>query len=143
MASSVTAILIASEGALDPGIVMTKKTVVNWQRQLGIGNIQNHSIWDQDHSSAHQHLGPIQLYRKTIAPIGWKAKDPWTVQVDEEGTTKNVLEWDEFVPQVMEEARQREWTKPAKTRNHDKGAEKGVDEVTTKQLLKKLTKRTL
>ena len=124
MASTVTAILIASEGALDPGIAMTKKIVVNWKRQLAGGNLQHHDIWSTPHSRAYQHLGPIQLYRKTMASLGWVAIDPWNVRVDEQGTVKNILDWDDFVPQVMENARQREWTKAAKTRKHYRGAEK-------------------
>jgi len=97
MASTVTAILIASEGALDPGIAMTKKIVVNWKRQLAGGNLQQHAIWETPHSKAYQHLGPIQLYRKTMASLGWEAIDPWTVQVDDQGTTKNILDWDDFI----------------------------------------------
>ena len=38
-------------------------------------------------------------------------------------------------------ARQREWTKAAKTRKHYKGAEKGVDETTTKRWLTNLKKK--
>ena len=96
MASTVTAILIASEGAPDPGIAMTKKIVVNWKRQLAGGNLQHHDIWSTPHSRAYQHLGPIQLYRKTMASLGWVAIDPWNVQVDEQGTVKNILDWDDF-----------------------------------------------
>ena len=98
MASTVTAILIASEGALDPGIAMTKKIVVNWKRQLAGGNLQQHEIWQTPHSKAYQHLGPIQLYRKTMASLGWEAIGPWTVQTDGQGTTRNILDWDDFVP---------------------------------------------
>ena len=84
-------------------------------------------------SGAHQHLGPINLHRKTIASLGWEARDPWTVITEEGGEPRSILDWDEFVPEVMDSARQREWKRAAKTRKHYKGTEKGVDEGVTKK----------
>ena len=40
-----------------------------------------------------------------MASLGWVAIDPWNVQVDEQGTVKHILDWGDFVPQVMENAR--------------------------------------
>ena len=46
MASTITAILVATEGALDPGVAMTKRIIVNWRKQLDAGNIQYHALWE-------------------------------------------------------------------------------------------------
>ena len=142
MASAITSLLVTNRGALDPAVGMTEKIVVSWKKQLLGGRIPDHPIWQKPVSKAHQHMGPIHLYRKTMESIGWLALDPGKVVLPD-GQIKEADHWDEFVQEAVDAARQREWTRAAKTRPRYKSVEKGVDEDTTTRLLEKLKEKDL
>eukprot|EP00972_Heterocapsa_arctica_P020747 3058091-Heterocapsa_arctica.AAC.1 len=77
--------------------------------------------------------GPVNYFRRVMKDLGWTDCSPTNI-TDHEGTNRDLKDWQSFVKDGIDRARQLAWEKAAKSRSNYKGVEGGVDEFTTRKL---------
>eukprot|EP00972_Heterocapsa_arctica_P049468 7281297-Heterocapsa_arctica.AAC.1 len=117
--------MLADKGELEPSLAITKKVLVNWLRQIEGGISEEiYDRWDEYAVYTGIPRGPINYFRRIMKDIGWIDNTPTNI-TDHEGVNRDLQDWQSFVKDGIDRARQLAWEKAAKSRDNYKGVEGG------------------